>query len=181
MAIPFELLPLSALGEHSITMDGEDEFGTAYFVDGTMATLGDPPRDRVRIVVDLSLRTFDRVRPDFLSTTKGIPLFSERFIRAAGRPFSDEVDLVPATLSLNDGERAFFAARARKTLPLIDPRASTFSRIGGVQILTEPVLRDPGEPFLLARDDQFRDCLFASSDLIAIVKEQKLRVHLAPY
>ena len=116
--MPFMLLPLASLGEHSIAMVGEDEFGTAYFVDGTNEALGDPPQDRIVVDVDLPAKKFDRVRPDFLMTTKGIPLFSRRFIDVVGNAFRGEVDLVPATLRLRDGEREFMAGRTARLRPI---------------------------------------------------------------
>lgn len=44
--------------------------------------------DSVEIDVEPDVRTFDRIRPDYLQTTKGIPIFSEAFVEAAVSRFS---------------------------------------------------------------------------------------------
>lgn len=177
----FELFPLASLGEHSIAMVGEDEFGSAYFVDGTTEALDDPPQDRIVVDVDLPVKKFDRVRPDFLRTTKGIPLFSRRFIDAVEDEFRAEVDLVPATLRLRDGEREFMAGRTTRCLPFIDADASMFSTIAGIRILTDPVFAETTEPFLLARDREFRGYLIASAQLAALIQQHTLQLHVMPY
>lgn len=178
----FGLYPLASLGEHSIAMVGEDEFGSAYFVDGTTDVLGDPPRDRIVVDVDLPAKKFDRVRPDFLMTTKGIPLFSQRFVEAAQDVFRGEMDIVPATLRLQDAEREFMAGRTVKYLPLIDPNASRFMTFSaGIRVLTEPVFTESTEPFMLARDLEFRDYLVASAQLAELIEQQELRLHVMPY
>lgn len=164
------LLPLASLGEHSIAMVGEDKFGSAYFVHGTTVALGDPPQDRIVVDVDLPGKKFDRVRPDFLMTTKGIPLFSRRFIDTVEDLSGGEVDLVPATLRLREGEREFMAGRTVKRLPLIDADASRFLNIRGIRILTDPVFAETSEPFLLARDQEFRRYLIASARLAALIQ-----------
>ena len=178
----FGLYPLASLGEHSSAMVGEDEFGSACFVDGTTDVLGDPPRDRAVVDVDLPGKKFDRVRPDFLMTTKGIPLFSRRFVEAVEDLLRDDVDIVPATLRLQDAEREFMTGRTVKYLPLIDPDASRFMTFSaGIRILTEPVFTESTEPFMLARDLEFRDYLVASARLADLIQQHKLRLHVMPY
>ena len=176
----FSLLPPASLGEHSISMVGEDEFGSAYFVDGAAAALDDSPPDRIVVDVDLPGKKFDQARPDFLLTTKGVPLFSRRFVDAVEDVIRDEVVLVPATLRLQDGEHEFIAGRTVRYLPFIDAGASGFSTIAGIRILTDPVFTEITEPFLLARDQEFRGHLIASSRLAELIQQHRLRLQVKP-
>lgn len=181
MFVAYQLLPLTRLGEFSITMVDEDEIGLPYFVDATSMTLGDPPRTRVEINADLRVDAFDRAQPDFLLTTKGIPLVSARFLALAHAVFAEEVHAVAATLRLDGGSRDYFALRTTVHLPLIDPDESAFVDLADTRILTDPVFVDHAPRFHLARDETFRGELVAAPRLVELIEQHRLRLTHLPY
>ncbi|WP_067199029.1 hypothetical protein [Microbacterium sp. XT11] len=174
----YELLHPTALGEFSITMRGEDDFGCRLFVDDASAEL---TVDAVDIDIDLDVRRFDRIAPDYLQTTKGVPLFSETFVAVMPAAFADDVTVVPASLHLRGGDRTFLAGRIERTLELIDTENSAFSDIRGIAILTRPAFAPLTEKYMLARDVRFRTYMFASEDLITHAQRAGLAVEFLPY
>ncbi|WP_157515122.1 hypothetical protein [Luteimonas abyssi] len=173
----FQLLSPSRFGDFSIAMRGEDEYGTGYFVDGVTEAI---EIARVDVDVDVSIQAFRKAAPDYLQTTKGVPLVSQAFRDEALVHFANDIDVVEAQLHLNGGTVDFFALRL-KALALIDVDRSLFSDIGGIRILTDPVF-DPSVPdFYLARDEAFRDFIVASGALVALIVDKKLRVEYMQY
>jgi len=53
--------------------------------------------------------------------------------------------------------------------------------IRGIRILTDRVFTETSEPFLLARDLEFRGYLVASARLAELIQQQRLRVQVMPY
>lgn len=117
---------------------------------------------------------------DYLQTTKGIPLFSPRFVEAMPDAFARDVSLVPATLHLRGATRPYLAGRIERALDLIDAEASSFSEIRGFRILTRPTFLPVETTFLLARDRTFRFCFVASEDLVRRARTHDLRVEHVP-
>ncbi|RIQ21255.1 hypothetical protein [Jiangella rhizosphaerae] len=173
-----ELLHPTPLGEFSITMRGEDAFGSTMFVDDPAATVD---VHSVHVDVDLDAGRFDLVGPDYLQTTKGVPIFSERFVAAMPESFTRDVVTVPAVLHLRAATRHFLAGRIERDLELIDPEASSFSDIRGIRILSRPAFKPVGTSFLLARDRLFRTYMDASVELISQVDANQLNLEYVPY
>jgi hypothetical protein len=174
----FELLHPTSLGEFSITMRGEDEFGTAIFIDDPTATVS---INKVEIDVDLDIKKFDKIGPDYLQTTKGIPIFSEKFVTSMPEAFAQSVTMVPATLYLRGGTRDYRAGKIELALDLIDTDASSFSNIRGIRILTRPVFKPVTQEFYLARDHAFRMYMVASEKLVQQVETHGLKLEFLPY
>lgn len=174
----FELLHPTPLGEFSIAMRGENEFGSAMFVDDPVATAD---VGRVDVDVDLDVGKFDKMGPDYLQTTKGIPIFSERFVASMPEAFGQDVVTVPAVLHLRGGSRNYLAGRVERALDLVDADASSFSNIRGMKILTRPVFKPAKQKFYLARDRAFRMYMVASEDLVGQAEAHELRLEFLPY
>ncbi|MEV6559286.1 hypothetical protein AB0M22_26470 [Nocardia sp. NPDC051756] len=175
MSVRYRLLPPTSLGEFSIVMRGEAEFGIRYFVHGEDT----PTPSGIEVDVDLAFRKFDKIRPDYLQTTWGIPLFSADFIDSAPAQLRGDIETIPAELHLNGGRSTYFAAKTTKYLSLVDVDASKFSFIRGIRILTKPSFDPSVGGFCVARDKEFTRVFVASESLVTAIRD--LRVGYLPY
>ncbi|KAA8888811.1 hypothetical protein F3087_07300 [Nocardia colli] len=178
MSVLYRLLSPTSLGEFSIVMRGEDEFGTRFFVHGEEVT---PTPAGIEVDVDIDFRKFERIRPDYLQTTWGIPLFSKNFFDSAPAQLRDDIETIPAELHLRGGRSTYLAARTTKYLRLVDVDASKFSNIRGIRILTKPSFDPSAGDFLVARDREFTRVFVASESLVTAIKETNLRMEYWPY
>lgn len=178
MSTFYRLLYPTPLGEFSIVMRGEDKLGTPFFVHDDQAAQAPSAID---VDVDINFLKYERVRPDFLFTTWGIPLFSQNFVDNASAEFLAEVDLIPAELHFRGGRSAWFAAKTKKYLKLVDNDASKFSNIRGIKLLTKASFHSSVEDFNLARDAEHKRVFVASEKVIAMIKDKNLRMEFWPY
>lgn len=178
MSIFYRLLHPAPLGEFSIVMRGEDTIGTNFFVHAEEVS---PTPTFIEVNVDLNFQKFNRVQPDFLQTTWGIPLFSKNFVDNAPMELMDDVEIIPAELHMNGGRCTYFAAKTRKYLNLIDTDTSKFSNIRGIRILTKASFNESAGNFLLARDAEFKRIFVATEGMITAIKDQKFHIEFLPY
>ena len=178
MSIYYRLLYPTPLGEFSIVMRGEDEFGTKFFVHDEEVT---PIPTFIDVDVDINFQKFEKVRPDYLQTTWGIPLFSQNFIENAPGELLADIETIPAELHLRGGRCSYFAAKTKRYLKLVDADASKFSIIRGIKILTKASFNIPADNFLLARDIEFKRILVATEEMISVIKDKGFNMEFLPY
>ncbi|NSL86162.1 hypothetical protein ECE50_004940 [Chitinophaga sp. Mgbs1] len=179
MSIFYRLLSPTSLGEFSIVMRGEDTLGTNFFVHNEEVN---PMLTCIDVDVDLNFQKFEKVQPDFLQTTWGIPLFSQNFVENAPGELLADIEPILAKLHLRGGRCTYFAAKTKKYLQLVDLETSRFSNIRGIKILTKASFNNSAaDNFLLARDAEFKRVFVATESLISAIKDRKFNVEFLPY
>jgi len=170
----YRLLPPTKLGDLYVSIRGDVDYWKNFLVEDSPEDVG---VTSIEVDVEIKKKIFDRTRADYLETIKGVPLISEKFMNVLIKEAKDDFKFLPATLHFPDGTEHYFAVKLLKHIEIIDKENSEFMDINGIKILSVPkIILDENAKFYIARDVNFNEYMFASAEMIKLVRENNINV-----
>ena len=106
-------------------------------------------------------------------------LFSKRFVERVGNILREELQFFPCTLTCQDVNLDWYAAKIIRSIPIIDKEASTYRTLSdGEKMLKYVKYRgDIKEQFFLARDKESITDWIVSELFLDLCKDNDLLIH----
>lgn len=118
------------------------------------------------------------LKTDFLPSTIGMLLISEKAKKLLENHLENEVEFFECDIKVGDEVIPFYIGKILKENNLVDKENSVFHKLSdGREILSQPkFLTEFEEPFLLAKDKEFKNVFAASESFKNLVVELNLQM-----